>query len=331
MGSFFSKGFNPDTDVGDLNGKVIIVTGGNTGIGYATIQHLARHGAKVYMAARSEEKAKAAIEKLNKEGLGPRNGEVIWLELDLSDPRKVKKSAEAFLEKEKRLDCLINNAAMLVAPYAKTVDDIQDIMMINHIGHFVLTMTLLPLLKETAKEPGSDVRVVTVSSNAINMLSKGVRFRNRDDFNNELAKSVFPGMARYALSKLANALFAKELQKKLDEEKVPILCLSLHPGAVKTERSVEFASNLSMFLRTLLKAAQSLFFIPTEQGSYASVFAAVAPTVRAEPEKYKGAYLTPPGVISKPSKDAENPELAKELWDTTESLLKEIGVEVQSV
>ncbi|KAL4242751.1 NAD(P)-binding domain superfamily protein [Abortiporus biennis] len=327
MGSFLSKGFNPDTDVGDLSGKVIIVTGGNTGIGYATIQHLARHGAKVYMAARSEEKAKAAIEKLNKEGLGPGNGEIVWLELDLSDPRKAKKAAETFLEKEKRLDCLVNNAAMLITPYAKTHDDIQDIMMVNHIGHFVFTMTLLPLLKETAKEPGSDVRIVSVSSDALKFLSTGTRFRNREDFNDEHAKAMFPGMARYGRSKLANTLFIKELQKRLDEEKIPILCLSLHPGSVKTEHSVEYATKLSTVLSPLYKVAL-MFFTPPDKGAYASIFAAVGPTVRAEPEKYKGVYLHPPGVIVSATQDAENIELAKELWDTTESLLKEIGAEV---
>ncbi|KAL4253094.1 NAD(P)-binding domain superfamily protein [Abortiporus biennis] len=328
MGLFFSKGFNPDTDVGDLTGKVIIVTGGNTGIGYATVQHLAKHGAKVYMASRSEQKAKDAIKKLKTEGLGPGNGEVVWLELDLSDPRKVKESAKKFLEIEKRLDCIVNNAALFITPYVKTNDDIQDIMMVNHIGPFVFTMTLLPLLKQTAKEPGSDVRIVSLSSDTIKLLGTGTRFRNRDDFNDEHAKAIFPGMWRYSRSKLADALFIKKLQRRLDDEKVPIVCLSLHPGSVKTEHGTEAASNMSFIIKASLYKFALYFFSPPEKGSYASVFAAVGPAVRADPEKYKGAYLHPPGVIAKPSKDAEDMELAAELWDTTERLLNEIGVAV---
>ena len=134
MGSFFSKSFDPATDVPDLKGKVVIVTGGkyvvalyiarastlltcnsSAGVGFATIQHLARHGAKVYMAARNEQKAKAAIERLHADGLGPGNGEVIWLQLDLSNPRDVKKAAEEFLQKEQRLDILSMSSVVISA------------------------------------------------------------------------------------------------------------------------------------------------------------------------------------------------------------------------
>ena len=124
MGSFLSRGFNPDTDLPDLTGKVILVTGGkcvwylglvcisfsdshdSSGIGLVAIQQLARHGAKVYMGARNEEKAQAAIEKLHAEGLGPGNGQVLWLKLDLSDPREVVKAAQELMQKEERLDVL---------------------------------------------------------------------------------------------------------------------------------------------------------------------------------------------------------------------------------
>ncbi|KAK7683130.1 hypothetical protein QCA50_013803 [Cerrena zonata] len=150
MGGLFSKRFNPAMDVPDLSGKVMIVTGGNAGIGLATVRHLARSGAKVYLGARNEEKAKAAIEKLKQEGLGPKNGEVIWLKLDLSDPKKAKEAALEFLEKEKKLDVLVNNAAMTLEPYTKTHYDIQDVMVINVLSPIVFTNTLLPLMKETA-------------------------------------------------------------------------------------------------------------------------------------------------------------------------------------
>ena len=124
MGSFLSRGFNPDTDLPDLTGKVILVTGGkcvwwiglvcisfsdapdSSGIGLVAIQQLARHGAKVYMGARNEEKAQAAIEKLHAEGLGPGNGTPIYHKLDLANPKDAKESAEEFLKREERLDIL---------------------------------------------------------------------------------------------------------------------------------------------------------------------------------------------------------------------------------
>lgn len=123
----FSKSFDPLADLPDLTGKVIIVTGGkcvppehgfddardnlctfctSAGIGYATVKHLARKGAKVYMAARNKTRAEEAIAKLKAEGLGPGNGEVIWLELDLIDPRNAKTTVQEFMSKEKRLDVL---------------------------------------------------------------------------------------------------------------------------------------------------------------------------------------------------------------------------------
>ena len=120
--SFFSKSFDPATDLPDLSGKVVLITGGkyvthihywfavdrlhSAGIGYSTVKHLARHGAKVYMAARNQSKAEAAIAQLKADGLGPGNGEVIWLELDLVDPKNAKKAAEEFMKRETRLDIL---------------------------------------------------------------------------------------------------------------------------------------------------------------------------------------------------------------------------------
>ncbi|EEB91889.1 hypothetical protein MPER_09682, partial [Moniliophthora perniciosa FA553] len=102
-----STKFNPVTDIVDLRGKVVIVTGGNRGVGYSTIQHLLRGGAKVYMGARNEKKAQEAIESLKEDpSWKDKGGEVVWLKLDLSDPREAKKAAKEFLSKEKKADVL---------------------------------------------------------------------------------------------------------------------------------------------------------------------------------------------------------------------------------
>ncbi|EMD32268.1 hypothetical protein CERSUDRAFT_99659 [Gelatoporia subvermispora B] len=322
---FFSKSFNPATDIPNLAGKVFLVTGGNAGIGYTTCQHLARHGAKVYLGARSEERGKAAVERLKSEGLGPENGEVIFHPLDLSDPRKAKESGELFIQVETRLDGLILNAALTMAPYLKSVDGVQDVMMVNHFSHFVLTRTLLLLLKTTAAEPSSDVRIVAVSSGAHSMVSN-VHFRNLDDVNKEYNDVMLPRMARYGLSKLANVLFIKELQRRLDAENSAIIALSIHPGGVDTEGAQKGLDGANIVLRGLFYALRIVFFTDASKGSYTTVFAAAAPAVRANPDTYKGVYLVPVAKIAKPSADASNAALAAELWETTERILADIGV-----
>jgi NAD(P)-dependent dehydrogenase (short-subunit alcohol dehydrogenase family) len=106
MGSHFSRKFDPAKDLLDLRGTVVLITGGNGGIGYATVQHLARRGAKVYLAARNESKAIDAIARLHAEGLEPGKGDIVWLNLDLGSPRTAKAAAEEFLKRESRLDIL---------------------------------------------------------------------------------------------------------------------------------------------------------------------------------------------------------------------------------
>ncbi|KAL6306000.1 NAD-P-binding protein [Sparassis latifolia] len=323
----FSRSFNPDIDLPDLKGKVIAVTGGSSGIGYATVQHLARHGAKVYMAARNEEKSKAAIARLQTEGLAPGNGEIVWLDLELSDPRNAKRAAEQLIAKEQRLDVLINNAAMPRGPYALTSEGIQDVMAINHVSPFVFTNTLLPLLYRTAKEPNSDVRIVNVASDGIMFLKRGVRFRNLGDFNDEHAHDLSPGLSRYFRSKIANVLFTQKLQKRLDADGVPIIAMALNPGTVRTEGLRNDAAHLPPVVSTLFSLLVDVGWATPSKGAYTSVFAAATPAVRAQPDVYKDAYLEPPGKLgSPPNQDAKSPELAEELWNTTVEILSNLGI-----
>jgi NAD(P)-dependent dehydrogenase (short-subunit alcohol dehydrogenase family) len=319
---FFSKSFDPVTDLPDLSGKVILITGGNAGIGYSTVKHLARRGAKVYMAARNKTKAEEAIAKLKAEGMGPGNGDVIWLELDLKDPRNAKKAAEEFMKQEKRLDVLIHNAAVLLEDYAMTPDGVQEIVLVNVISHIVLTRTLQPLLDQTAAEPNSDVRIVVVASDAHRFVSGATRFRNVDDFNNELKSSLSPSFARYCMSKLMNMLYAFELQRRLTAVGSPITVIALHPGAVNTFSDKPPLSNFGFIVKPII----SLFFVHQDKGAYNSAFAAASEEVAKQREKYKGAYLTPVAKIAEPTKVAKDEGLAKELWDTVEKFLEEKGI-----
>ncbi|CAA7264587.1 unnamed protein product [Cyclocybe aegerita] len=284
---FWSPKFDPSKDLNDLSGKVVIVTGANTGIGYSTVKHLARKGAKVYLGARSSEKGNAAVAKLKEEGIG--SGEVIWLEVDLSSPAVSKKSAEGFLKLGERLDILVNNAG---CTYDKTdepaQDDITVMMMTNHVGTFQFTTMLLPCLEKAAAEPGSDVRIVILTSDGHTRgcaANPDISFNDLTEFKNQYKEERIPYFSRYFISKLANVLFTKSLQRRL--ENTSIMCIAINPGLVNTSLADRFAFPwLARFLLSFIADTP-------DKGAYTSCFAAASPKVRVEPELYKGAYLEP--------------------------------------
>ncbi|KAG9311420.1 hypothetical protein JVU11DRAFT_8533 [Chiua virens] len=318
----FSKSCSPLIDLPDLSGKVIIVTGGNAGIGYATVKHLARKGAKVYMAARNKTKAEEAIAKLEQEGLGPGNGEVIWLEVDLIDPRNARRTAEDFMSREKRLDVLVHNAALFLEEYQLTPDGVQMLFLVNAISPFVFTRELMPVLNQTAAEQNSDVRIVVVASDAHRLIPGNSRFRGLDDFNNEFKNTPIPSFARYGYSKLANILYASELQRRLNAQGSPITVMSLHPGAVNTFSIKPPLKRVSWLVDILVYP----FFVHPDVGGYTSTIAAASPDIVQNPEKYKGAYLVPVGIVSKPNKEGSSEELANELWAAIETFLADRNI-----
>ncbi|KAF9465090.1 NAD-P-binding protein [Collybia nuda] len=325
MGGCLSRRYklDPSKDLLDLTGKIIIVTGGNTGIGYETVKCLARRGAKVYLGARNESKATGALARLEQEGLGPGNGQVIWFKVDFSDPRLAKEAAEAFLKRESRLDILINNAAQLTGPFQKTKDGISQLMVVNHFSPFVFTRTLLPVLIKTSKEPKSDVRIVSLSSITHSSMARAtsadLKFETIDDFNHEFAEDIYPEMSRYSVTKLATILWMRELQKRFDASNTPIVCMPIHPGEINT-----FAARTPYpFLAGIFMA---IFFAAPEVGAYGPSFAAASPKIRDNPEKYKGAYQIPVGVLAEPSENAQRDDLARALWKITESILKGLDV-----
>ncbi|PPR03222.1 hypothetical protein CVT26_008070 [Gymnopilus dilepis] len=319
----FSRKSISEDDLADLHGKVVIVTGGNTGIGYGTVQFLVRRGAKVYIAARNEQKALDAIKQLETEGI--EDGKLEWLKLDLSDPRLAKQAAKEFLEKESRLDILVNNAAIgAVGPFKLDKDGLRDVMVTNHISHFAFTNTLLPMLKSTSQQDGSDVRIINITSVAHTRVEVS-SFKGRDSLNKDFGDSFSGYLDTYGYSKLANILHIKELQKRLDSDNVDIICIAVHPGAVLTVGAKGFIASVP-FLGRLLQAIGFLFFKPWREGAYTSVFAAASEEVRQKKELYKCAYLEPVAKITEPSRSATNDKLATELYETTEEVLKELGV-----
>ena len=206
--------------VPDLSGKVIVVTGGNSGLGYESVKAFAEKGATVVLASRSFDKGKAAREDLLK---GKPSGEIAVMELDLGDLSSVQNFADSFQKKYDRLDVLLNNAGIMMTPYGLTSDGLESQMGVNHFGHFALTGLLLDRILAT---PAS--RIVNVSSMAHN--------RGQMDFDNLLFEQGrdYSPIRAYGRSKLANLLFTYELQRRFEQKGHNSLAVAAHPGVAQT-------------------------------------------------------------------------------------------------
>ncbi|KAF9027191.1 NAD(P)-binding protein [Hymenopellis radicata] len=310
-------GFNPKTDLVDLQGKVAIVTGGNRGVGLATVRHLACAGAKVYLAARDEGHAMAAIEEIKKDSGA---GEVVWLKLDAAEPQKAKDAALEFMQKETRLDIVVNNAGMMTGPYETGLDGMSTMVIVNYLSPFVFTQTLLPILRSTAEQPDSDVRIVNVSSMMHRYAPAPLRIDAYDDLSVSYDNRRFSSWLRYAHSKLLIILWTKALQDHLSSSN--ITAIAIHPGGVNT-----FGASFPFFLRPLL----IWVLADAEHGAYNSVFAAAGKEVKEDRERFRGVYVEPTLVgkqpaVREPAKMALDEGLRKDLWEKTLGYTQRVGL-----
>ncbi|CEJ62868.1 Putative Retinol dehydrogenase [Penicillium brasilianum] len=297
----------------DLTGKVAIVTGGHTGLGFGTSIELAKYGARVYIASRSATKFNDAKRIILSEF--PK-ADVRFLTLDLTNLDSVQAAAEKFTEQESSLHLLLNNAGVMCVPYEETVDGFEMQIGVNYIGHFLFTKLLIPVLQKTADVGGKgSVRIVNVSSDGHAKLApkEGIIFT---DMNLENGFSVW---ARYGHSKLANVLHAKELAKRYPN----ILAISLHPGTVKTNLSAGPISSTPLY--RLIKPLVELGAPGPRKGAANIIFACVSPKLRLENDN--GAYLLPVGKLSACSKAGSDPKMAENLWEWTMEALKSRGYE----
>lgn len=266
----------------DLTGRVVLITGANTGIGKAAAAELAAQGATVYLACRSAEKTRPVVAEIaERTGVEPR-----FLQLDLADLDSVRACAEEFLAAGDPLHVLLNNAGLGGAK-GLTGSGFELAFGVNHVGHFLLTDLLLPRLRESAP-----ARVVTVSSD-VHRQARGIDF---DAVRRRTASRT--GLPEYGVSKLANVLFTQELARRLEGSGVTTY--ALHPGAVASDvwRSVPWP------VRPLLK----LFMKSVDDGAQTSVYCASAPELAEE----SGRYYEDCKAVE-PSRQA-TPELAAELW-----------------
>ncbi len=286
-----------EAQVPNMAGKVAIVTGANSGIGYETVRVLAQRGATVIMACRSLSKANEAATAIR--ATMPA-GSLEMMQLDLGDLDAVRRFADEFRARYPRLDLLINNAGIMVPPYGKTAQGFETQFGVNHLGHFALTGLLLDRLTQT---PGT--RVVAVSS-----VAHYFGTINFDDLN---AERTYNRNRAYGQSKLANLLFTYELQRRLQAAGLTTLAVAVHPGYTAT--NLQAHSGIFSVLNPYFAQEQPMGALPT-------LYAATAGDVQG------GEFYGPDGFMQlrghpkrvSSNKRSQDRSVATRLWEVSEEL-----------
>ena len=304
-----SPSFKPDEAIPSLKDKVILVTGGNIGLGKETIHQLAKHNpAKIYMASRTESKARDAIKSINAVLSEP--AVIEYLPLDLSSLKSVQRAAQRVSASSERLDILILNAGIMAVPATKSESGHDIQLSTNHIGHFTLTKLLLPLLDKTAGQPGSDVRIVSLASEAYQMSPSIDVIISKE----KLEKTG--NWTRYGASKASNILFAAEMARRYPMFKT----VSLHPGMIKTDLwkpNNEHKSLAGFFIGFGERFGKSV-----QEGALNELWCAVG---AKRGELRNGGYYTPVGKLKSSNKWANDTVAGKKLWDWTDEQVREAG------
>jgi NAD(P)-dependent dehydrogenase (short-subunit alcohol dehydrogenase family) len=287
-------------DIPAQDGRVAIVTGGNSGLGFVTARELARHGASVVLACRSIEKGEAAAAEIAAAGVTkPRVGQ-----LDLGSLASIRRFAEEF--SDERVDVLVNNAGVMMAPRQTTSDGFELQLGTNHLGHFALTGQLLSALGRS-----DSGRAVTLSS--------GEHRGGKIDFDDLQLERSYSPRGSYQRSKLANAVFAIELDRRLRASGSPVISVFAHPGYSATNLQ---STGPTGAMKAMLAITNRVLAQSAERGALPILYAATAPGVEG------GTYYGPDGIAElrgfpkqvKAIPAAYDPEIGRRLWQASEEL-----------
>lgn len=296
-----------EKSVPDQTGKRVLITGANSGIGFEAARVLAQQGAHVILACRDERKALEAMARIRQ--LYPR-ANLQFMALDLGSQASIKAMTAQFFEQYDSLDILINNAGVMWLPESRTVDGFESQLGINHLGHFALTGQLLPALLTV---PGA--RIVTVSSIA--------HRDGRIHFDDLWLEKGYGKQKAYAQSKLANLLFARELQRRLSEAGHSTLSLAVHPGVASTHLAVPgFEQEGRPWLARLMGVLTPLIAQSAAKGALPTLYAATSHEVEGGeyygPDGFYEAYGYPAKAFS--TRRSQNADTARRLWEVSEQL-----------
>ena len=250
-------------NIPSLDGRLALVTGSNVGLGLETTRQLARKGARVVMACRDQLKAEAARQQLLDEGCA----DLETLELDLGDLTSVQDGIERLQQRHTQLDVLINNAGVMAPPRRLSPQGHEWQLAVNHLGHMALTLGVLPMM--TA---GADPRVVTVTS--------GAQYFGQIRWEDLNWSQRYDRYGAYAQSKLANVMFALELDARLREQNSPVQSLAAHPGLAKTNLQPTALASAGQPLEALSYQLIGPLFQRPEMGALPQLYAATAPSAQ---------------------------------------------------
>lgn len=277
-----------------MDNQIALVTGANSGTGKATAMAFVKMGIHVVMLCRSKERGEAALQEVLAQG----GGSAELMLCDLASMESIRSFCAAFSARYKRLDILVNNAGVITLDRQETADGLELQFGVNHIGHFLLTTTLLPLIKATA-----DARIVIVASGAHKI--------GNLDFDNIPMEKGYSVFASYGRAKLCNVLFMKELAKRLRGSDTTVNCV--HPGAVGSNMGVNRETGFGKSIMKLLRP----FFLTPEEGARTAVYVATS----TKCAKVTGEYFYK-CKTAKVSKRANDPDLAARLWAYSEAVIK---------
>ena len=288
------------SNIADQSGRIVIVTGSSSGIGFETARVLAGKNAHIIIAVRNLNKGNLAADKIKQQY---KNAAVSVMELDLANIKSIRTFADNFRTKYSHLDLLINNAGVMIPPYSKTADGFELQFGTNHLGHFALTALLIDLVRETKNS-----RIINVSSAAHK--SGNINF---DDLN--WAKRKYSAWRAYGDSKIANLYFTYELQRRLDIADSKVIVAAAHPGWTATE----LQRHSGIFI-----ALNGIFAQKVHMGALPTLYAATADNVSG------GDYFGPSGWQEwrgYPKKVESNAlshdkNIAAQLWKVSEALTK---------
>jgi NAD(P)-dependent dehydrogenase (short-subunit alcohol dehydrogenase family) len=291
-------------DLPRQDGRTVVVTGANSGLGLVTTRELARAGARVVMAVRSEEKGRRARDAVR---AAVPAADLTLKVVDLADLHSVREFAESFAASfPDEIDVLINNAGVMMPPRSLTPQGHESQFAANHLGHFALTGLLLPRIRRDGA-----ARVVTVTS----ALHRGGRI----DFDDLTGERGYSPARFYSQSKFANVLFGLELERRLRAGGLPIRSVLAHPGYANTNLQKAGPSGIT---NLVLRLGNALFAQSAEQGALSQLYAATDPD--AEGGQFIGPdrmreYRGHPSIVQ-PDPAAADPALARRLWTVSERL-----------